>query len=147
MTYFTALVILLSLAVLLFAGTLWSKRYGGYIPEPFRSRSCQGKNWKRAFAESNKEEIRSLLLIFAESFAFRPNQKLQVAPDDKVLTVYRALYPRGDGIDALELETLATKIERKYGFSFNKVWNEELTFGQLFLAAQTQTHRRASGDA
>jgi propanediol dehydratase small subunit len=147
MTYFTALAILISLAVLLFASALWSKRYGGYMPKPFRSRSCQGKNWRRAFPESNKEEVRSLLSIFAESFAFRPSQKLQVAPDDKVLAVYCAMYPRGDGIDALELETFAIKIERKYGFSFTKVWNEELTFGQLFLAAQTQTRRRASGDA
>lgn len=59
-------------------------------------------------------------------------------PDDEILTIYRALYPRRWTPDALELETLAEDVEKRYGLELGHIWNERLSLGQLF--ALTRRH-------
>ena len=128
----TAVAIFVALAFVLLGSALWSRKYGGYIPEPYRSRACQGTAWRRSFPAASKEEIREFLSTFAESFAFRDSQKLQVQPQDEILAIYRALYPSTGGIDALELETLAQRIDKQYKVDLRHIWHEKLTLGQLF---------------
>lgn len=63
MTYVTVIVV----ACLFFAVvTVWHRRYGGYLPEPYRSRPCQGFAWRRAFPASSKDEIKDFLRLFGE---------------------------------------------------------------------------------
>lgn len=126
----------LILIALFLVALLWAAFPGTKLPAPFSGRSCQGKNWRRAFPSASKLEIREFLLLFVGAFALRDGEKLMLSPDDEVLAIYRALYPRQWTPDALELETLAKDVEKRYGLELCHVWNERLSLGQLFAHAQ-----------
>jgi len=126
----TALVVLFVLAAL-----LWSVLFGGRLPQPFHSRGCQGKAWRREFPSASKHEIRAFLSLFAGAFAFRESEQLKLNPNDPILAVYCAVYHRGQA-DMLELETLAVGVERKYGIDFDLIGGERLTLGELFAYLQ-----------
>jgi propanediol dehydratase small subunit len=125
MTYLTIFTLICGLA-------FWISRFGGYAPDPYRSRPCQSRAWKTTFPDKSKHEIREFLLIFAEAFAFRQNQKLQINPSDNILDLYKAIYRTNFGVDMLELETFEIELERKYKINFRVIWSEELTFGHLY---------------
>jgi propanediol dehydratase small subunit len=111
----------------------WRYCYGHYLPEPYKSRTCQGRAWKTAFPDKSKHEIREFLLVFSNVFAFRNNQKLLINPNDGILDLYKTIYPSNRlGIDNLELEAFARDLEKKYKINFNAIWSKELTFGRLF---------------
>lgn len=114
----------------------WSV-YTGDVPRKYRIRNCTGKNWKEEFPNSSKEEIRKFLLLFTDAFAFSRKQKLKFEPEDKILDIYKALYPKEWMPDSLEVETLAEDIEREYGINFTSIWHEGLTLGGLFGVLQS----------
>jgi hypothetical protein len=95
-------------------------------------RSCMGRAWKRTFPQASKHEIRQFLYMFVDAFAFPKRRALQFAPTDRVLTIYRALYPLKGFPDALELETFALRLEERYALDLRKIWREELTLGEIF---------------
>jgi propanediol dehydratase small subunit len=66
-------------------------------------RSCTGQAWKRSFPHASKQEIRKFLHLFVDAFAFQKSRALYFAPADRVLAIYRALYPVKGWPDALEL--------------------------------------------
>ncbi|NMP79779.1 hypothetical protein [Pseudoalteromonas arctica] len=107
---------------------------GDTLPKKYRKRSCMGKNWKSTFSSSNKEDIREFLLMFTDAFAFSPSDKLKFEPDDKILDIYRELYPSKLMADDLEVETLAEYCEKKYSINFNGLWHDNLTLGELFFS-------------
>ncbi len=127
----TFILIILAIAALSLALGVSTK-----LPLPFRTRSCQGKGWRQAFPDSTKENIRSFLTIFVDAFAFKDIHRLKFSPEDKILGIYKTLYPKPSLSDSLELETLASTVEKKYGIDFSSVWNEQLTLGELFAATQ-----------
>ncbi len=109
----------------------WSV-YTGDVPKKYRLRKCTGKNWKEKFPDVPKEEIRSFLFLFTDAFAFSRKQKLKFEPEDKILDIYKALYPAKWMPDSMEVETLAQDIEKEYNVSFKDIWHEDLTLGDLF---------------
>lgn len=115
----------------------WTKYFSGELPEKFAFRTCQGKAWKEAYPNHSKEEIRTFLRLFTYSFAFRESEALKFAPSDKIYDVYETLYPKSGGIDALELETLAAKLEKRYQLRLEEVWSQELTLGELYRASRS----------
>jgi propanediol dehydratase small subunit len=116
---------------------LWClAKIGGRLPGPYGDRVCQGREWRREFPNAPKADIREFLTLFVDAFAFSGKDKLKFDPSDKILSVYRTLYPSRWMPDALELETLATEVEKRYGFSFSSVWSEDLTLGDLFKRTQ-----------
>ena len=126
--------ILILLAALLLAGAIW----GGNVPKHYSSRICTGKDWRRAYPESPKQEIRRFLLLFVEAFAFKDAHKLRFQPDDRILDIYTATVGKW-GVDSLELETLADSVQKEYGLNLSLVWRENLTLGELFsLVANAQ---------
>ncbi|WP_440056539.1 hypothetical protein ACSLBF_20755 (plasmid) [Pseudoalteromonas sp. T1lg65] len=102
------------------------------LPKKYRSRKCMGRSWKTEFPNSSKEDIRKFLLLFTDSFAFSENDKLKFEPNDKLLDIYRELYPSKWMADALEFETLADEVSKKYGVKLNDVWHDNLTLGELY---------------
>jgi propanediol dehydratase small subunit len=114
---------------------VWSVYTGG-LPKIYRTRSCTGKNWKSKFPDTPKEDIRTFLLLFADAFAFSSKQKLKFNPNDKILDIYKALYPAKWMADSLEVETLAEDIEREYNVNISGVWHENITLGDLFSEVQ-----------
>lgn len=125
---------------LLLVSLLWSASLGWGLPATFSGRSCQGKRWRRAFPSASKLDIREFLLVFVGAFALPDRQKLMLSPDDEILAIYRALYPRQWTPDALELETLAEDVEKRYGLELRHIWNERLSLGQLFALSRQHAY-------
>ncbi|AVS91373.1 hypothetical protein C8246_05660 [Paracidovorax avenae] len=124
---------------LLAAGALWISWPGSRAPGPFRGRPCQGRIWKRAFPHAGKEELRDFLAMFAGSFRLHAGERLRFAPEDRILDVYAARYPRkgGLGVDAMELEVLALETRGRYGVDLEAMRSEHLTLGELFAACRS----------
>ena len=118
-------------------GLLVSAKYWTSLPRPYRFRNCEGRGWRRTFPTASKDEIRSFLLMFVSAFAFADKDKLKFRPDDKILDVYRSLYPSRWLPDALEFETLAYDLKKQYALDLETIWSDDLTLGELF------THIRA----
>jgi propanediol dehydratase small subunit len=129
---------ILMLAALMAAlvALVWLGLGAARSPLPFRARSCLGWEWRRAFPTAPEEEIRAFLSLFVEAFAFNDWEMLKFHPDDQILAVYRALYPRRWMADALELETLAILIRDYYNEDIDKIWNDHLTLGELFKSVR-----------
>lgn len=106
------------------------------------SRGCSGAEWRRQFPQATKESIREFLECFVEGFAFDNKKRLKFTPNDKIMEVYRALYPTEGWPDALELETFAINLEKKYRFDLASVFTEELTLGQIFKMATSEIPTR-----
>lgn len=134
----------LSVFVLLFGGDvlkmiirrIHKMRLPSQLPQQFRARSCQGKQWKNAFPAASKDEIRSFLTTFAAAFAFRENETLRFSPDDTIMQIYRALYPSKWTPDALEVETLSMTFKSKYGIELESIWHDDLSLGELFAVSR-----------
>jgi hypothetical protein len=129
----------------------WSRRSGGFVPQPYRARNCQATEWCRSFPSASTEDIREFLRVFVEAFAFRDTEKLKFNPNDGIEDIYRALYPGRETPDALEFNFLARNVERKYGLRLADVWRDGFTLGELFeclcctaalCAPQPAPHRR-----
>jgi propanediol dehydratase small subunit len=133
----------ISLVIAVTAVVLYGIVSAGHLLSPFASRRCQGKGWREAFPNAPKTEIREFLALFVDAFAFPDKDKLKFSPDDKILSIYRALYPSRWMPDALEVETLSKDIEARYGVPFASVWNENVTLGELFAITRNAWPCRA----
>lgn len=112
----------------------WSIFMGDTLPKKYRQRNCMGKDWKVEFPDNSNSEIRSFLKFFTDAFAFDENDRLKFEPRDKLLTIYRELYPHKWQADAMEFETLAEDMQKLRGINFEQLWHDDLTLGELFLA-------------
>jgi len=95
-------------------------------------RTCKGHEWRKQFPGSSKEDIRSFLEIFIESFCFRSSKRLKFSPNDKFMDVYRTRYPSNRIEDLDELETFQMELERNYGKDVADTITPEMTLGDIF---------------
>jgi propanediol dehydratase small subunit len=58
-------------------------------------------------------------------------------PEDRVMDVYRALYPIRGAPDGLELESFVIDLQKRYGVDIVHSWREDVTLADLF----SQTRR------
>lgn len=91
-------------------------------------RACTGKIWRRRFPDASKTEIREFLDIFIEAFGFADRRRLCFSPDDRVLDVYRILYPIRGRADSIELEDLVEGLQGRYRVEVLAGWREDITF-------------------
>jgi len=96
-------------------------------------RACTGFEWRRRFPDAPKSDIRGFLELFVDAFAFRQSRRLCFAPDDKLLEIYRTLYPHRFMADALELEALDALLRKRYGIYAATFWKEDITLGEVFM--------------
>jgi propanediol dehydratase small subunit len=96
------------------------------------TRACMGIRWRRRFPEAPKPEIREFLDIFTDAFGFSRARRCYFSPDDRVLEVYRALYPDRFMADYMELETLESRLRQRYGIDMQGFWREDITLGEVF---------------
>ncbi|MCZ8076340.1 MAG: hypothetical protein O9341_19645 [Paucibacter sp.] len=122
---------------------LWASRNGLKLPMPYRERGCQGAGWRQAFPTASKEEIRSFLSLFVDAFAFKAADRLKFNPEERVLDVYRALYPSKWAPDSLEVETLAKALRKTYNIDLGAIWSNATTLGELFSQAHSPSGRGA----
>jgi hypothetical protein len=109
------------------------------LQERYWDRVCTGKDWKRRFPTASKTEIREFLVLFVDAFAFPRKRRLCFSPDDRVIDIYRTIYPSNGGADALEMETLVDMIEERYGVEVAKFGRDGITLGEIY----EHTHRVA----
>jgi propanediol dehydratase small subunit len=120
-------VVAASAVVVAAVSVLYPRTIGAYW-----TRSCMGRAWKRTFPQASKDEIRQFLYVFVDAFAFPKARALRFAPADRVLAVYRSLHPVEGWPDALELETLALRLEGHYAVDLRTLWRDNLTLGEIF---------------
>jgi propanediol dehydratase small subunit len=113
---------------------LYTARRSRQLLSAYWRRHCTGRLWKRRFPSSSKRDMRQFLELFAHAFSL-PGRQLNFAPDDRVIDIYRALYPDASTPDGLELETFATAMQHQYGISVVGIWREDLTLGELYERA------------
>lgn len=111
----------------------------------FWNRRCMGIRWRCRFPNASKAELREFLDLFAHAFGFNCQQSLCFSPDDRVMEVYRAVYPAGSLADHLELEVLALSIEKRYGVNWDVIWRENITLGELFGKLIAGRRQKLSG--
>ena len=107
---------------------------------PYWKRACMGIRWRRRFPDAPKADIREFLRIFVDAFAFSQKRRSRFSPDDRVMDIYRALYPPDDSLaDSLELETLALRLEKRYRIDLHALWRDDVTLGQLYEHTRART--------
>jgi propanediol dehydratase small subunit len=118
---------------------VWGLKFGGRLPSGFRDRACQGRDWRRAFPRAPKPRIRTFLQVFVDAFAFDANEKLKFSPEDRILDVYRAVYPSRWTPDSLEVETFACELEKRFGLRLECLSSDQLTLGDVFSAIEAKS--------
>jgi hypothetical protein len=100
---------------------------------PLFARGCAGRDWRRAFPDATKGDIRTFLKLFVDGFALRQKHYLAFRPSDRLMDVYRAINPpKWTAADSMELEIFAQVLERQYGLSLESIWRDNLTLGEVF---------------
>lgn len=105
----------------------------------FFGRGCMGREWRTQFPTAKKEEIRDFLQLFTEAFAVSSKKKLSLSPNDRVMDVYRTIYPIEGSADALEYETLVMECEARYGVDLSVRRLDNPTIGEIFSAVQKRS--------
>ena len=95
-------------------------------------RSCTGQAWKRSFPHASKHVFVGSFSCSPTRLHFKQAEFSTFAPADRVLTIYRALYPVKGWPDALELETFALRLQQAYGVDLRGMWRDNLTLGEVF---------------
>jgi hypothetical protein len=91
-------------------------------------------------------EIREFLGLFAGAFGFRRSRLMCFTPDDRVMDVYRTIYPpKWTLADSMELESFAKDVGRHYGVDLFHLWRDEITLGEVFALTQRTSAEPASG--
>src|SRR5262249_54029438 len=123
------------LAVVVCAIAIKIERQRRNALQRYWERKCTGSLWKLRFPESSSAAIRAFLDMFTTAFML-PGREFQFSPDDKVLEIYRALYPHRALPDALELESLANRVAEQYGVDLKSKWRDNMTLGELYAETQ-----------
>ena len=90
------------------------------------------------FPDASTADIRSFLTLFADCFGIRRKHRLAFRPDDRIMDIYRALYPPQCSIaDAMDMDDLAAEMEGTYGLHLDEVWHENMSLGELFDNARS----------
>lgn len=128
-------VILILVAVLIISKDLpWNKSVSRYWERP-----CAGRVWRRTFPDAPTRDIRRFIHCFAcHAFMFPERIALHFRPDDRIMDVYRAMYPLRSwfSADSMEIEFFASYVKEDFGLSASDLetaWHENITLGDVFL--------------
>ena len=64
------------------------------VPRPYRDRTSQHSAWDDRYQHVPPAEVEHVILSICDAFLFHPDNRDKFAPDDRLLDVYRACYPR-----------------------------------------------------
>jgi len=131
------------LAILVLLAVAWSVLAFGQLPNPLRTRTDQGRSWRRAFPRASNKQIREFLSVFTSAFDFRDADMLKFRPDDQLLGLYRAVHPSKWMPGTVEFEALARSLRAKFGVALEDIWDERMTLGALFAHIQQARPRAA----
>jgi propanediol dehydratase small subunit len=131
----------LGLVVLLIAGLIFLAA-GEIVTQlklrRFSRRGCMGSEWRRAFPEASKQDIRTFLNLFVQTFGISRKHSLHFSPDDRIVDVYNAVEPAyfSMGVDFAELENFADEIQKECGVDLSQNWREDISLGDVFACTR-----------
>lgn len=99
---------------------------------PFYERGDWRAEWLARFPEVAENEVSEFLEMFVHAFCLRQGSEFAFRPDDRLIDVYRAIYPGPGMADGLEFETFVMSVERRYGVDLGALWREDVTLGEVF---------------
>ena len=133
MSHSTAALLLLIPAILI---GVWSIRAWLTMKrrlQPFVSRPCTGRAWKRRFPGRRARDIRAFLHVFCTAFTFPRSRALSFLPEDRLADIYHAQNPPEYGLpDSESLEVFAEQLAATYGLDLRSFWRDDLTLGDVF---------------
>lgn len=129
--------ILILLVVLVGGIILWDSRRSRRLfcvplPRAFRGRESQENVWRNICDYALLEKADAFLSMLCEAFSFNPDDRYQFAPDDRIMDVYRACYPRWMFwriADSMEIESLMMDLSRRFHFDDEEFY--EMTLGEI----------------
>lgn len=136
MTTGIVIVILAVIVALVALGVLWDswrsgRAFGTPIPRPYKSRDLQETMWRDRCGDG-LGEADAVLTMLCEAFGFNQDDRYKFGPDDQIMDIYRARYPRWMGWsgDSLEIESLMVELEKQYGIAVED-WHADISLGDL----------------
>ena len=93
---------------------LWNRwRTGRFfcipVPRSYRDRPSQQAAWDGRYHHAPPPEVDRVIALICDTFLFHPDNRHKFAPDDRLMDVYRACYPRRWGWlrgDCMEIENI-----------------------------------------
>ena len=131
-----SMVVLISLPFLIMLRTVFLRRRA---LRTFWDRACMGIRWRRRFPHSPKADIREFLSLLVDAFGFSQSRRCCFSPDDRLMDIYRAVFPPGSYMDNMELESLGLRLEERYGIDLFADERYDITLGEIY----EQTRRAA----
>ncbi len=99
---------------------------------PFWRRGDQTRRWLERFPATDAADSEAYHHLLADAFDFSVEQVNCLQPDDRLMEVYRAKYPRGSLGDCLELERLGMALTERHGVDLLSIWQNDITLGEVF---------------
>lgn len=139
---------LLVALALLFLELLWDWRRSGRmlcrpIPAVYRDRGSLSEQWEQRCGHVGCVTFDAVLTLFCEAFSFNHDDRYKFGPDDRIMDVYRSLYPRWKlwrVADEMEIETFLLELDRQFGIEADRWWND-MSLGDV--AEMIMMRRRA----
>ena len=137
MTTYIVLGVLLTVLTLVAISVLWDWRRSGRpfcspIPRPYRDRDSQEAAWRQRCGEKIGEAD-AVLMMLCEAFSFNPDDRYKFGPDDRIMDIYRACYPRWKVWrlgDSMEVESLMMDLDKRYGMDVED-WHSYISLGEI----------------
>jgi hypothetical protein len=147
MTTGIVILVLVVIVVLVALGVLWDSWRSGRafctpIPGPYKGRGSQEAAWRDRFG-GGLGDADAVLTMFCEAFGFNPDDRYKFGPDDPVMDIYKARYPRWKVwrcADEMEFESLTMDLDQQYGIDVPD-WRSDITLGEIVeLAAERKSN-------
>ena len=102
------------------------------LPRPFRDRDSQEAAWRQGHRDEMLGKADALLAMLCEAFSFNSDDRYQFPPNDRIMDIYRACYPRWQFwriAESMEIESLMMDLSRRFHFDDEEL--SELTLGEI----------------
>ena len=137
MTTGIVIVILVVIVALVASGVLWDWRRSGRlfcspVPRPYQDRDSQEAVWRDRCGDG-LGEADAVVTLLCDAFSFNPVDRFKFGPDDQIMDIYGARYPRWKGCwsgDCMEIESLMVELEKQYGIAVED-WHADISLGDL----------------
>jgi len=100
--------------------------------------------WRERYGHDKLPDIDAVLTSLCDAFSFNPDSRYRFGPDDHVMDIYRACYPRWKlwlSADSMEIESLMADLEKQYGCDVED-WRPDISLADLVeLALRRQDQR------
>ena len=114
------------------AATVSFRRFPFRGLKPFLEKPCQGRAWRKRFPAAPEDQLRAFLRLQAVCFGIPEAEALHLAPEDRTLDLYCAIYPDPGRADTMELETFHRECLKRYQKDIAELLRQGATLAEIF---------------